>query len=116
MSRVNSFWLCGGFDVTWVMSCRCNRRDVDTTTFKVEDLTEGDEYEFRVMAYNEAGPSRPSSTAGPVLLQDQTCKNRTLSSLMKHTTRITIRTEEFNFCSNNHTSGLRHIISNISYN
>lgn len=47
---------------------------MDTTSFKVEDLTEGDEYEFRVMAYNEVGPSRPSSTAGPIIIQDQSCK------------------------------------------
>lgn len=48
---------------------------MDTTSFKVEDLTEGDEYEFRVQAYNAAGPSRPSTTAGPILIQDQTCKD-----------------------------------------
>lgn len=58
------------------MTFRCNRRDVDTTSFKVEDLTEGDEYEFRVMAHNEVGASRPSSTAGPIVIQDQTCKIR----------------------------------------
>lgn len=54
--------------------CRCNRRDVESTRFKVEDLTEGDEYEFRVVAYNAAGASRPSTTAGPIIIQDQTCK------------------------------------------
>lgn len=53
---------------------QCNRRDIDATSFKVEDLTEGDEYEFRVMAVNEAGRSRPSSTAGPIFIQDQTRK------------------------------------------
>lgn len=53
---------------------RCNRRDVESTRFKVEDLTYGDEYEFRVVAYNEAGPSRPSTTAGPITIQDQSCK------------------------------------------
>ena len=57
---------------------------MDTTSFKVEDLTEGDEYEFRVVAYNEAGASRPSSTAGPILIQDQTCKARNEKFNEKH--------------------------------
>lgn len=61
----------------FAVTFRCNRRDVDTTRFKVEDLTEGDEYEFRVVAYNEAGASRPSTTAGPIVIQDQSCKTRT---------------------------------------
>lgn len=61
----------------FAVTFRCNRRDVDTTRFKVEDLTEGDEYEFRVVAYNEAGASRPSTTAGPIVIQDQSCKSRT---------------------------------------
>ena len=53
---------------------QCNRRDVEETVFTVEDLKEGDEYEFRVKAVNEAGPSRPSATVGPVVVKDQTCK------------------------------------------
>lgn len=57
---------------------------MDTTTFKVEDLTEGDEYEFRVVAWNEAGHSRPSSTAGPILIQDQTCKTSSLKDVELH--------------------------------
>ncbi len=50
---------------------QCNRRDIDTTTFKVEDLNQGAEYEFRVKAVNEVGSSRPSSTAGPIIIKDQ---------------------------------------------
>lgn len=53
---------------------------MDTTGFKVEDLTDGDEYEFRVVAHNEAGPSRPSTTVGPIVVQDQTCETGTPSS------------------------------------
>lgn len=51
---------------------QCNRRDIDTTSFKIEDLHEGAEYEFRVKAVNEAGASRPSSTAGPIIVKEQT--------------------------------------------
>lgn len=53
---------------------QCNRRDVEETKFTVEDLKEGGEYEFRVKAVNEAGPSRPSATVGPIIVKDQTCK------------------------------------------
>lgn len=53
---------------------QCNRCDIEETTFKVEDLNEGGEYEFRVKAVNDAGSSKPSSTAGPVTVKDQTCK------------------------------------------
>lgn len=35
---------------------------------------QGGEYEFRVKAVNAAGPSRPSTTAGPLVIKDQTCK------------------------------------------
>lgn len=61
---------------------------MDTTSFKVEDLTEGDEYEFRVVAYNEAGASRPSSTAGPIVIQDQTCKIKTLKCFIRDTIEL----------------------------
>ncbi|KAJ8352204.1 hypothetical protein SKAU_G00236800 [Synaphobranchus kaupii] len=52
---------------------QCNRRDIEETSFRIEDLSEGGEYEFRVKAVNEAGASRPSSTAGPVITKDQKC-------------------------------------------
>lgn len=79
---------------------QCNKRDVEDLSFVVEDLKEasprsclpslerlwrqtrayvavclqGGEYEFRVKAVNAAGPSRPSTTAGPLLIKDQTCE------------------------------------------
>ena len=40
------------------------------TEFTATDLREGDEYEFRVMAYNEAGIGRPSETTAPVRAKD----------------------------------------------
>lgn len=43
-------------------------------------MKEGDEYEFRVQAYNEAGASRPSTTAGPIIIQDQSCESGTKPS------------------------------------
>lgn len=58
---------------------QCNKRDVEENNFIVEDLKEGGEYEFRVKAVNEAGASRPSVTAGPVVIKDQTCKYKILS-------------------------------------
>lgn len=57
---------------------QCNKRDVEETTFIVEDLKEGGEYEFRVKAVNEAGAGRPSVTAGPVVIKDQTCEYKIL--------------------------------------
>lgn len=69
--------LCWDTSITQKESWRqCNRRDVEKTTFKIEDLNEGGEYEFRVKAVNEAGASRPSSTAGPVTVKDQKCMSR----------------------------------------
>lgn len=53
---------------------QCNKRDVEETTFIVEELNEGGEYEFRIKAVNEAGPSRASVTVGPIIIKDQTCK------------------------------------------
>lgn len=37
---------------------------------------QGGEYEFRVKAVNAAGPSRPSTTAGPLVIKDQTCNQQ----------------------------------------
>lgn len=53
---------------------QCNKRNVEETIFIIEDLKNGGEYEFRVKAVNEAGPSRPSATAGPIIIKDQTCE------------------------------------------
>ncbi len=42
---------------------KCNKFDVDDTNFKVTDLNEGHEYEFRVSAVNKAGTGKPSATS-----------------------------------------------------
>lgn len=52
--------------------CYYYLRPVLTVDCLVVDL-QGGEYEFRVKAVNAAGPSRPSATAGPLIIKDQTC-------------------------------------------
>jgi hypothetical protein len=55
---------------------------VRDTQFTVPHLKEGEEYQFRVKAVNEAGPGEPSSATGPVIAEkpagwfDQTCSHR----------------------------------------
>ena len=50
---------------------RVNRVPIADTSATVEDVIEDEEYEFRVMAVNEAGPSRPSDvTSPPVKIED----------------------------------------------
>lgn len=39
----------------------------DRTTGKVENIEEGHEYEFRIVAVNKAGPSEPSDTSKSVI-------------------------------------------------
>lgn len=47
-----------------------NREPVHITTLNVSDLSEGRDYEFRVMAENEVGIGQPSETAGPYKAQE----------------------------------------------
>ncbi|XP_063069289.1 titin-like [Engraulis encrasicolus] len=47
-------------DKTGVRWIKCNKRNVTDLRFKVSGLTEGHEYEFRVLAENAAGLSSPS--------------------------------------------------------
>lgn len=76
----NYFILCGRSDLTgyiiekkepggkWVKAMEVKG---DDTSAKVDGLEEGQTYEFRVRAVNEAGPGDPSKPCQPV-----TCKPR----------------------------------------
>ena len=46
----------------------------DTPKGKVENLDEGETYEFRVRAVNDAGQSDPSQTSKPVTCKPRKCK------------------------------------------
>ncbi|XP_033640975.1 twitchin-like isoform X1 [Asterias rubens] len=49
---------------------RVNKKPIKDTKFKVPDLVEGEEYEFRILAENEAGMSEPSVVSPPVVAKD----------------------------------------------
>ena len=48
-----------------------NRTPINDTKFTVPGLNEGDEYQFRVRAVNDAGESEPSKAVGPVKVEAQ---------------------------------------------
>ncbi|KAH9498303.1 hypothetical protein Btru_006488 [Bulinus truncatus] len=51
----------------WV---RVNKSPIRDTVFTVNDLSDGSEYEFRVMAENPAGLSKPSASTGVLTAKD----------------------------------------------
>ena len=51
-----------------------NTSPVSGTSFTVPNLTEGSEWEFRVVAVNDAGPGKPSKSTGPHKVRDPVCE------------------------------------------
>lgn len=58
-------------EVAW---SKINRRPVIDRTIKAAGLTEGSEYEFRVIALNKAGLGKPSDASLAALAVDPLCK------------------------------------------
>lgn len=58
-------------DLNWA---KVNRRPVIVRTIKAGGLTEGSEYEFRIIALNKAGLGKPSDPSAGVLAVDPVCK------------------------------------------
>jgi len=50
-----------------------NTKPISGTTFTVPNLIEGSEFEFRVVAINDAGPGKPSKSTGPHKVRDPIC-------------------------------------------
>lgn len=60
-------------DVRWL---KCNYTTITENCFTIASLSEGEVYEFRVIAKNGAGVhSIPSETTGPVTCKDEYSKN-----------------------------------------
>jgi hypothetical protein len=58
----------------WV---RCNDYNVISCEFTVNNLTEGQDYEFRVSAINAAGKSEPSTCASAIKVRELTGGEKT---------------------------------------
>lgn len=60
------------------MYCRIWEKAVEVpankTAATVPDLTEGEEYEFRVIAVNKGGPGEPSDASLPVIAKSRFSK------------------------------------------
>lgn len=67
-------------ELSWA---KVNRRPVIDRTIKAVQLTEGSEYEFRVIALNKAGLGKPSDASNAALAVDPVCKCLVLKPQIK---------------------------------
>ena len=68
-SSIKGYYIekCSGYSSRWI---KVNRDPIDVTTKTFTDLVEGSDYEYRVLAENEAGISKPSETTGVFKAKD----------------------------------------------
>ena len=55
-----------------------NTTPVSGTSLRVPGLPEGSEWDFRVVAVNDAGPGKPSRATGPHLVRDPICMTHSI--------------------------------------
>ena len=58
------------------------------TAALVPNLTEGKEYQFRVIALNEAGPGKPSRSSDAVVAKNPICESRTPPMFAHHQAQL----------------------------
>ena len=52
---------------------KVNRKSIVERKLVVDDLVEGSESEYRVLAENAAGVGKPSNSTGPILVRTRSC-------------------------------------------
>lgn len=75
---------------------KCNMTPVPTLNYNAAGLTEGQTYEFRVMAVNAAGLGKPSNVSQPQVAKEPICKliclnSSNLISIFSDRTKIIIK-------------------------
>ena len=69
---------------------KVNKTMVKETELSLSDLLEGDEYEFRVYAVNDAGDSEPSDSSGVILVKDPFGEHSLNISLWLHLVSLSV--------------------------